>query len=150
DERVADHLERDRVDHSRSGAGVAGASAPAGSVEPTPVVIFPSARSSACCCGSRRAGSPQPPPPAVRCTYTSPGWIVVENIDGSTSSVPSAWISKFDESAPGPPPWSPYGGCAARSDRTIKDVSAVRHRQTRSTASPPRCSPSPPESGTSP
>ena len=38
-------------------------------------------------------------------------------------------------------PARPYGGCAARSERTISDVSGVRQRQTRSIARPPRCSP---------
>ena len=38
----------------------------------------------------------------------------------------------------------------ARSERTISDVPGVRHRQTRSIARPPRCSPAPPVSGTSP
>ena len=32
----------------------------------------------------------------------------------------------------------------------MSDVPGVRHRQTRSIASPPRCSPAPPVSGTSP
>ena len=47
------------------------------------------------------------------------------------------------EGAPAPPPARPYGGRSARSERTISEVPGVRHRQTRSIARPPRCSPGP-------
>ena len=70
-----------------------------------------------------------------------PRRIVVENIGGSSSSLPSGRTSTFADGAPGSPPASPYGGCTARSERTISDVSGVRHRQARSTASPPRWRP---------
>src|SRR5581483_3712129 len=104
DERVADDLERDRVD--RQGRHPYTSRATSG--ETLPSATSPATRSA-----SRSAGSPKPPPPAVRWTYTSPAPIVVENIGGSTSSLPSGWISRFDEVVPGWPPRSPYGGWAA-------------------------------------
>ena len=122
DERVADHLERDRRRSSRD--------LPVGEV--VRVLRRVALRRVAPAAAARRAVHVD--------VARARSWSRT-----STAAPPRcrpAWMQEVRRRArPAAPPCSPYGGCAARSERTISDVSGVRQRQTRSTARPPRCSP---------
>ena len=54
------------------------------------------------------------------------------------------------DGAPGSPPSSPYGGWSRRSVRIVSVALRASTRYSRTYASPPRCRPAPPESGTTP
>jgi hypothetical protein len=88
--------------------------------------------------------SPQPPPPGVLMDNVSPASSHVVNFAGIFCTFPSDRITVLAPGSPGRPPDRPYGGNLRLSDSTVTLV-LDRKRISRTTPSPPRFFPLPPE-----
>src|SRR5438270_6358864 len=87
---------------------------------------------------------PKPPPPGVSITNRSPGCISAEAVALSISTLPSVRSTQLRPACASAPPSMPLGGTRRRLARMLARIGS-RRVTARTTPSPPRCAPSPPE-----
>ena len=92
------------------------------------------------------SGGPNPPPPLVSMITRSPAVNGMLHRPGKVISAPSAArTSRSPKGLPSSPPQMPCGGTTMRSTQVVRTMSGASIWYSRTSPSPPRCWPAPPE-----